>query len=328
MTETSYRDFEPMVKDENDAMGGSRYIRGGLAGTVEPIAIAAAATIPAALLYSWTRKAPLSLTLAISMIAIFLLLSAATTFGGGSTGTAVLLDLALSRSGSTYSPASTWVTSMFTHFGFTHLLMNIVFLIALGPLLEERIGGLRFGLTFFAGGLFATVVFVLANVSRPDYVLLGASGGLSAVFGAFGRLFPRERIRMWLVVVSLPPVPAIYFVIGFVVLQFLLQPFFRGIAWEAHIGGAAFGFAFAPLIMRIRGPQRAPRVRDVSGLRALAIGADLEEAYEHLAAETLPEAQRAWLERFAAKGRCPACSGPLRLRGTTLSSACGWKLRV
>lgn len=295
---------------------------------MEPISIAAAAAIPAAILYSWLRKAPLSLTLTIAMIGIFLVVTASATFGGAGLGEAVLLDLALSKIGPTYSPATTWVTSMFTHAGFAHLALNLIFLIALGPLLEERIGGLRFGVTFFAGGLVATAVFVLANFAVPSYILLGASGGLSAVFGAFGRLFPRERIRMWLLVVSLPPLPAIYFVIGYIAIQFLITPLFPGIAWEAHIGGAAFGFAFAPLIMRLRGPQRVARVRDVSALRPLAAGPDLEEAYDHLSTETLPEAQRAWLERFAAKAKCPACSGPLRLRRTTLSSDCGWKLRV
>jgi len=327
MTGSSYRDFEPRAVHENKCTRKTDISSAHAAG-VEPIALAAAATIPAAILYSWLRKAPLSLTFAIAMIGVFLLVTAAATFGGGVVGRAVLLDLALSKDGSTHSPPTTWVTSMFTHAGFAHLALNLIFLIALGPLLEERIGPLRFGVTFFAGGLFATAVFVLANVALPRYILLGASGGLSAVFGAFGRLFPRERIRMWLLVVSLPPLPAIYFVIGYILIQFLLTPLFPGIAWEAHIGGAVFGFAAAPLIMRLRGPQRVGRVRDVSALRPLAAGPDLEESYEHLATETLPEAQRAWLERFAAKARCPACSGPLRLRGTTLSSDCGWKLRL
>ena len=240
----------------------------------------------------------------------------------------ILLDLAVSKIGPAYSPPWTWITSMFTHLTFLHLLSNLLFLVTLTPLVEDRIGSLHFGTVYFAGGLFATAVFVLLNLPTTAYVLLGASGGLSAVLGAFGRLYPRERIRLWLVVVTLPPVPAVYLVIGFIVLQLLLQPFLPGVAWQAHLGGVAFGFAAAPAIMRIHSSKRAEPLRGLAQLKPLVLDADLEEAYERLATETLPEAQRAWLERFAAKSRCPQCGGPLRLRGSRLSSACGWKVRV
>jgi membrane associated rhomboid family serine protease len=60
---------------------------------------------------------------------------------------------------------------------------------------------------------------------------------------------------MWLPI-PLPPMPVIYYVIGFVVVQFFLSVLtfgavFGRVAWEAHVAGLAFGFAAAPLVMRI-----------------------------------------------------------------------------
>ncbi len=293
---------------------------------MEPVAVLAALAIPAAVAYAWARKAPLSLTFTVAVIWIFLVLAAAAAFARETAGRA-FLDLAFSRIDSVSSGPWTWITSLFTHASFLHLLSNLIFLVTFAPLVEERIGTLRFGVLYLAGGLFATLVFALLHLEGTGYVLLGASGALSAVFGAFGRLYPRERIRLW-IFVPLPPTPAITLVLGFVVLQLLLQPLLPGIAWEAHIAGVAFGFAVAPAILRLQAPRKAMRLQDVAALRPLAIGRDLEEAYSHLEEETFPEARRAWLERFTSRARCPRCDGPLRLRGSTISSTCGWKLRL
>jgi hypothetical protein len=178
-------------------------------------------------------------------------------------------------------------------------------------------------------------VFEAVHWFDAGYVLVGASGALSAVFGALGRLYPRERIAMWIpipVPVPFPPQPVIYWVVGFIVVQFVLWAVnpLSGIAWEAHVAGLAFGFALAPAVMRI--PRRKvgerTRVRDFSVLKPLAVGRELDEVYGMLAKETLPEAQDAWLERFAAKAACPRCGKPMRYRRGALRSECGWKLRI
>lgn len=295
---------------------------------MEPLAAVAALSIPVALLYSWWRKAPITLTLAVAMLVTFILgyIAARSSPAGGED---FLLSLAVFRIGPVHSEPWTYVTMMFIHADLTHLLFNLLFLIFLGPMLEERIGPFRWGVLFLAGGVFATVVFELLQYQSPVYVLLGASGALSAVFGAFGRLYPWVRIRLF-VPFPLPLLPVLYYVIGFVVLEFFLALVFRGsgIAWEAHVAGLVFGFATAPIVMRIPDRTRVLAVRDFSGLRPLVMGRDLEEIYDHLSRESLREAQEAWLEKFARKAKCPQCGLPLNWSRGSLRSECGWKLKV
>lgn len=303
-----------------------------LRGTVEILSAIAALTIPAAVGYAWWRKAPLSLTLAVAMLATFglgIVAARLDPYGGLLT---FWRDLAVYRFGVVHSGPLSYVTMMFVHEDLFHILFNLAFLILIGPLLEERIGAVRWGVVFFVGGVVSTLVFEAIHLADTGYAILGASGGLSSVFGAFGRLYPRERIRMW-VPIPLPTMPVIYYVIGFVVVQFLLS-FIRlggvlgNVAWEAHVAGLAFGFAGAPFVMRIPSGKATEKVRDFSVLRPLAKGFEREEILGHLSKEPLREVQVAWLEKFAAKAACPECGKPLRFRRGALRSECGWKLRV
>jgi len=302
---------------------------------MEPLSLLAAGTIPIAIAYAWLRKAPLSLTLAVAILVVFLLGVVAQAVDL-SNGGAFYLDLEVWKSGSNHAGPLSYITMMFLHAGLLHLIFNLAFLILLGPMLEERIGPLRWGVLYFTGGIVATLVFEAVHWYDPQYFLLGASGALSAVFGAFGRLYPRERISMLIPLpVPIPPQPAIYWVVGFIVVQFGLWALsagnsILGIAWEAHIAGLAFGFAVAPLVMRIpvRRRMEPARVRDFSVLRPIVQGRELEEIYDMLSKETLPEAQDAWLERFSRKAKCPECGKPLQWVRGAFRSDCGWRLRV
>src|SRR6266511_99968 len=189
---------------------------------MELLSAVAAATIPAAIGYAWWRKAPLSLTLSVAMLATFGLGVLADRLDPPFGIYAFWDDLVVWRADTVYSGPLSYLTMMFVHAGLFHLVFNLLFLILIGPLLEERIGAPRWGLLFFVGGVVATLAFQAIHFADRFYYLLGASGGLSAVFGAFGRLYPRERLRIW-VPIPLPPMPAIYYVIGFVVVQFFLS---------------------------------------------------------------------------------------------------------
>src|SRR5256712_6858641 len=278
----------------------------------------AAITIPAAIAYAAWRKSPLSLTLAVAMLSTFALGILADRLDPGSGLDRFWLDLAVYRVGPYHSGPLAYVTMMFLHANLFHLLFNLAFLILLGPLLEDRIGPLRWGILFFVGGIVASLVFEAIHIQQAEgYALLGASGALSSVFGAFGRLYPRERLSMWMPI-PLPPMPAIYYVIGFVVVQFILSLLTFGadigVAWEAHVAGLAFGFAAAPLVMRIPSRKGAERVRDFSALRPLAKGLELEEMLQHLSKEPLRDAQIAWLEKCGAKALCPEFGKALAYR--------------
>src|SRR2546425_1259424 len=154
----------------------------------------AAATIPAAVGYTAWRKAPLSLTLAVATLATFGLGISASRLDPASGLERFWLDLAVYRFGADHSGPLSYLTMLFLHADLFHILFNLLFLILIGPLLEERIGPLRWGVLFFAGGLVSTLAFEAIHYRDPGYLLLGASGALSAVFGAFGRLYPRGHL--------------------------------------------------------------------------------------------------------------------------------------
>jgi membrane associated rhomboid family serine protease len=138
------------------------------------------------------------------------------------------------------------LTSMFLHGGIGHVVFNMWFLWIFGNNVEEAFGRLRYILMYIAGGVGATLAFVAAN---PDSTipLVGASGAIAAVLGSYAVLFPGHRVLSllgWFIV----PVPAAVFLGVWFVLQFGLGG--TNVAWEAHAGGFAFGFALTLLFRR------------------------------------------------------------------------------
>lgn len=146
-------------------------------------------------------------------------------------------------------PAATIFSSMFLHGGLFHVAGNMLYLWIFGDNIEDRLGHFRF-LIFY---LFAGVVAAYANAAveaASAIPMIGASGAVSGVLGAYLLLFPHSRVHtlvffgFFLQVVRIPA----YFVIGFwAVIQFLNGLLAQGIlhqsgiAWFAHIGGFLFG---------------------------------------------------------------------------------------
>lgn len=129
------------------------------------------------------------------------------------------------------------IASMFLHGGLAHLLFNMWSLWIFGNNVEEAFGRLGYLILYLVGGVFATGVFVAMN---PDSTvpLIGASGAIAVTLGAYAVLFPGHRILSlvgWFVV----PVPAILFLLIWFFAQFGFGG--SGVAWEAHVGGFAFG---------------------------------------------------------------------------------------
>jgi membrane associated rhomboid family serine protease len=137
-------------------------------------------------------------------------------------------------------------TSMFLHGGIAHVLFNMWFLWIFGNNVEEAFGHFGFALMYIAGGVAATVAFVLLN---PDSTvpLVGASGAIAAVLGAYGVLFPAHRV-LTLVGWFLIPVPAALFLGIWFFAQFGLGG--SNVAWEAHVGGFIFGLVVALVFRR------------------------------------------------------------------------------
>lgn len=133
------------------------------------------------------------------------------------------------------------LVSLFLHGNLVHLAGNMWFLWIFGNNVEEAFGHIGYALLYLVGGIVATFTFVWLN-PRLTEPLVGASGAIAAVLGAYLVLFPR-RLVLSLVFVTLLPVPAALFLGLWFLGQFAVQD--AGVAWEAHVGGFVVGVVVA-----------------------------------------------------------------------------------
>jgi len=285
-------------------------------------------TILGGLGYAYLRRAYLSLTFAVANILIFIMMVLTSPFQRFVFLSPIFKDLAfLPLSFSRGENLYTIVTSTFLHLDILHLAINMAALVLIGTVFEERIGTLRFTLLYFLTGFIGTLSFAVFNWGQ-NAVVVGASGAISGIFGAFAKISPRERIMLFLPFGILPPIPVYVLVILYLLISsFLLLIYPGGIAHEAHIAGALSGWFLAPLVMKIE-LRRTVRTGDLSPLEVLATTSELKDILRTIEGENLPEVRNAWLERFINRSRCTECGGDLRKRGRKILSKCGWKIKL
>jgi membrane associated rhomboid family serine protease len=140
---------------------------------------------------------------------------------------------------------------MFLHANLAHLLGNLWSLWIFGNNVEDAYGSGGYLLLYLASGLAATAAFVLTNPGEVT-PLVGASGAISGVMGAYLVLFPRARVVSVFPIFFFIPValPAAIFLILWFAGQFALVGGATGIAWQAHVGGFLFGAAVSFLLRR------------------------------------------------------------------------------
>jgi membrane associated rhomboid family serine protease len=147
------------------------------------------------------------------------------------------------------------VTSMFLHGGLLHIGGNLLFLWVFGNNVEEALGKVGYALFYLAGGIVATLAHVILNLDST-ISLVGASGAIAAVMGAYFVLFPRARVRT-IVFLILPFFLNLQarIVLGFwFLLQFFTDPN-AGVAWAAHVGGFVFGALVGLAVRSLRTPE-------------------------------------------------------------------------
>lgn len=153
------------------------------------------------------------------------------------------------------------IVSLFLHGNLLHIAGNMWFLWIFGNNVEEAFSVVGFALLYFVGGVVATLGFVWLHPASTE-PLIGASGAVAAVLGAYFVLFPRSWV-VSVIVFFVTPVPAVIFLGLWFVGQFAIAD--ASVAWEAHVAGFALGMVVALLL---RGPLTA-RVRHIhSGRRA------------------------------------------------------------
>ncbi len=151
-----------------------------------------------------------------------------------------------------------FLTNMFLHGGFAHILGNMWTLWIFGGAVEDRLGRLRFLVLYFASGLAASLMHFATNPTST-IPALGASGAISGVLGAYTVLFPLARIVFVVPILFVPfffELPALLYTGFWFLLQFLYGTWDLiapkeggGVAWWAHIGGFVAGLLLVRLLL-------------------------------------------------------------------------------
>jgi membrane associated rhomboid family serine protease len=161
------------------------------------------------------------------------------------------------------------VTCMFLHGGWWHLIGNMWYLLIFGNNIEDKLGHLLYAVFYFVGGLAATAVH-WAMDSTSATPIIGASGAIAAVLGAFAVTYPHAKIKtlvfllMFVTVIELPAYVILVFWFGaqlFSGLGALSGQMDGGVAWWAHVGGFIAGAALMP-VFSLFVPREPPEVLD------------------------------------------------------------------
>jgi membrane associated rhomboid family serine protease len=152
-----------------------------------------------------------------------------------------------------------FVTNMFLHGGWLHLILNMWSLWIFGAAVEDRLGALSYLVFYLATGIAASFAHAFFN-PLSDVPALGASGAIAGVIGCYVRLFPYARLIVVVPILFLPlffEIQAVFFAAFWFLIQVLqgtlelLTPSGGGgVAWWAHVGGFIAGLLLTPVVRR------------------------------------------------------------------------------
>jgi membrane associated rhomboid family serine protease len=168
-----------------------------------------------------------------------------------------------------------WITSMFLHGSWDHILGNMLFLAVFGKNVEDAFGSLRYLVFYFAGGFAATLTqtamtLLFGTTAEGRVPNLGASGAIAAVLGAYFVLYPHSTVR-GLIVIFPARLPAMFFLGAWFLYQLIEANFGLfgasanggGVAFFAHVGGFVFGVIAARALVgagQVDAPERVSPV--------------------------------------------------------------------
>ncbi len=166
----------------------------------------------------------------------------------------------------TYAVVPAWfslptlITSQFLHAGWMHIIGNMLYLWIFGDNVEDRLGHVRFVLFYLAAGAIAAILQLMFTPTST-VPMLGASGAIAGVMGAYFVLYPQSRVLtaiFILVFFDLVEIPAVFFLGIWFLMQLLsgvgsigIGSAQGGTAFWAHVGGFVFGVGIG-LVLRAR----------------------------------------------------------------------------
>ena len=176
-------------------------------------------------------------------------------------------DPELSAHFSAFEQYLPFLSSMFLHGGFLHILMNMWFLYIFGDNIEDRLGHIRYLVFYLFCGVAAGLVHLFTNLNS-NIPTIGASGAISGVMGAYLLLYPRSKILTLIPIFfffQFVEIPAFIFLGFWLLIQLfsagLTPRNVGGVAFWAHIGGFVVGLVFIKIFDAI------PRTGLSDGLR-------------------------------------------------------------
>jgi membrane associated rhomboid family serine protease len=163
-----------------------------------------------------------------------------------------------------------FVSYMFLHGGFWHLLGNMWSLYIFGDNVEDRLGPLRYLVFYFICGIASGISHIVLNL-QSNLPTIGASGAIAGVMGAYFILHPRSKILTLIPIFFIPyfiEIPAFVFLGIWFLLQFLnaaaSQGQAAGVAWWAHIGGFIFGIIGLKIMQALPDAEPPAMIRRVT----------------------------------------------------------------
>ena len=164
------------------------------------------------------------------------------------------------------------VSYMFLHGGWLHLIGNMLFLWVFGDDVEDALGQPGFIVFYLLAGMAAAMAQALPDPGST-LTIVGASGAISGILGAYLVLYPRAQVNVLVpifIVVELVRLPAWMVLLFWFAVQVLYEVtdagLAGGIAFRAHIGGFLTGMVMAPLFLKVSGRSRADLSNDNRGL--------------------------------------------------------------
>ena len=150
----------------------------------------------------------------------------------------------------------TLFTSMFMHGGFMHLAGNMLYLWIFGDNIEGALGHIRFIIFYLLCGVIAAFAQIF-SAPESTIPMIGASGAVSGVLGAYLIFYPRARIRTFVflgIFITFLRLPAVLllgvWILGQIISANISNPGSPGVAWFAHLGGFFAGMILGPLLKK------------------------------------------------------------------------------
>jgi membrane associated rhomboid family serine protease len=285
---------------------------------LSPVSLLAIALILAALAVAWSRRFLAAGALALANVLVFVLTAwgPRITLASGARIPTIQAELGLwspNLAGDPALGALQLLTSMFVHADLLHLFSNLLILLAFALPFEERIGHRPFVLLYLAAGLVGALAQVA--VSTGPILLMGASGAVFGVIGAFAAAYPNlivplplplfivmffVRMRVWIAATAFGALE---------LLRVSLSTAGDSTAYFAHFGGLAAGILMGLTVVKKSAPAaRRPVAVDLGALTPFARAAGTSAALAQMKSNhDEPQIFQAWLDRFFRTASCPNC---------------------